>query len=95
MYENLSWEEIKQLTEKGAQLIDVRSNIEFMGGALSGAVNIPFESMQHSAHSIDKDKPVILYCRSGMRSGAVKQFLEALGFCEVYNIGGYKNYATC
>jgi len=95
MFENLSCEEIKKLVEKGGQLIDVRSTMEFVQGALCGAINIPLDSIHHSTESIDKNKPVILYCRSGQRSGAAKQFLETLGFSEVYNIGGYQNYITC
>jgi phage shock protein E len=94
MFENLSFDEIEKLIEKGGQLIDVRSSMEFLQGALCGAVNIPLDSIQSSTESIDKNKPVILYCRSGMRSGIAKQFLETLGFDEVYNIGSYQNYAT-
>ena len=94
MFENLSFDEIEKLIEKGGQLIDVRSSMEFLQGALYGAVNIPLDSIQSSTESIDKNKPVILYCRSGMRSGIAKQFLETLGFDEVYNIGSYQNYAT-
>ncbi len=95
MFENLSCDEIVKLIEKGGQLIDVRSSMEFMEGALCGAVNIPLNLIQYSAENIDKNKPVILYCRSGQRSGVAKQFLETLGFGEVYNIGCYQNYATC
>lgn len=95
MFENLSCDEIAKLIEKGGQLIDVRSSMEFLQGALGGAVNIPLDSIHYSTASIDRNKPVILYCRSGQRSGVAKQFLETLGFGEVYNIGSYKNYTTC
>lgn len=95
MIADLSCDEIKKLIEKGAQLIDVRTDIEYIQGALQGAVNLPLETIQYTADTIDRDKPVILYCRSGHRSGVAKQFLETLGYCEVYNIGGYATYATC
>ena len=94
MFENLTFDEIEKLVEKGGKLIDVRSSMEFVQGAISGAVNIPLESFQHASNSLDKTKPVILYCRSGQRSGMAKQFLETIGFSEVYNIGGYQNYAS-
>jgi len=95
MNSNISCEQLKQLLEKGAQLIDVRSTMEFNQGALSGAVNLPIDTIQHNTGSIDKTKPVLLYCRSGHRSGAVQQFLISLGFQDVYNIGSYTNYAFC
>jgi len=79
----------------GGQLIDVRSSVEFNQGALDGAVNMPLESFQYFAKNIDKTRPVILYCRSGKRSGAAKQFLETIGFGSVFNIGGYQRYASC
>jgi phage shock protein E len=93
--EIMTCDEIKNLMTIGGQLIDVRSSFEYNQGALNGAVNMPIESFQYHAESIDKTKPVLLYCRSGMRSGAAKQFLETLGFDSVFNIGGYKTYATC
>ena len=91
----MTCEEIKNLITIGGQLIDVRSTVEYSQGALDGAVNMPLESFQYHTESIDKTKPVLLYCRSGMRSGAAKQFLETLGFDSVFNIGGYQKYATC
>lgn len=86
---------MKQILTVGGQLIDVRSNVEFNQGALHGAVNMPIDTIHFFAKSIDKTKPVLLYCRTGMRSGKVKQFLEMLGFDRVYNIGGYQRYAHC
>ena len=95
MNDSMSCEEIRNLINAGAQLIDVRSTVEFNQGALNGAVNMPIDSFQHFLDSIDKENPVLLYCRSGARSGAAKQFLETLGFNSVFNIGGYSKYAFC
>lgn len=91
----MTCEEIKNLMTIGGQLIDVRSTVEFSQGSLSGAVNMPIDSFRYFADSIDKTRPVILYCRSGIRSGAAKQFLETLGFDSVFNIGGYQRYVSC
>jgi phage shock protein E len=91
----MTCEEVKNLMTTGGQLIDVRSPVEFSQGALNGAVNMPIESFQYFAGSIDKTKPVILYCRSGMRSGVAKQFLETIGFDRVFNIGSYQRYVSC
>lgn len=95
MNNKLTCAEMKQILNVGGQLIDVRSSVEFSQGALQGAINMPIETIHFFAKSIDKTRPVLLYCRTGMRSGKVKQFLEMLGFDRVYNIGGYQTYAHC
>ena len=86
---------IQEKMSEGGQLIDVRSPIEFNGGALDGAVNIPISSVQTSVDAIDNSKPVLLYCRTGARSEMVKQYLEQLGFNQVHNIGGLQQFAGC
>lgn len=95
MNNEISCEQLRQLLAQGAQLIDVRSTMEFSQGALNGAINLPVNTIQSSIESIDKEKPVLLYCRSGARSGMVQQFLISLGFQDVYNIGSYNKYVFC
>lgn len=95
MNDVMTCEEMKNWITIGGQLIDVRSTVEFSQGALDGAVNMPIDSLQYFAKEIDKTKPVLLYCRSGHRSGAAKKFLEMLGFDRVFNIGGYNQYVFC
>ncbi|MDA3869153.1 MAG: rhodanese-like domain-containing protein [Gammaproteobacteria bacterium] len=95
MNSEISCEQLHLLLKKGAQLIDVRSTMEFSTGALNGAINLPVNTIQSSIESIDKSKPVLLYCRSGARSGMVQQFLISLGFQDVYNIGCYNKYVFC
>ena len=91
----LKCEELRELVENGGQLIDVRSHNEYSQGALKHAVNIPLETFPQNTGSIDKSKPVMLYCVSGMRANAVKNFLESLGFNYVYNLGGISQLAHC
>jgi len=81
--------DFKELLTQGAQLIDVRTPNEFKTGHLKGALNIPLQTLQSHFSKIKKDKPVITYCASGMRSAAAKNMLQAKGFGEVYNGGGY------
>lgn len=95
MNKEISCEQLQQFMKKGAQLIDVRSPMEFNQGAISGAINLPITSIQGHTDTIDKTKPVLLYCRSGQRSGMVMNFLVSLGFEDVYNIGSYTSYAFC
>lgn len=91
----LKCDELRDLVENGGQLIDVRSTMEYSRGALKNAVNIPVESIPHNMDAIDKNKPVMLYCVSGMRASVVKRFLESLGFNYVYNLGGISQLANC
>ncbi len=86
---------LKSLLNQGAQLIDVRSTVEFSQGALKGAINMPIDRFQHLKDDIDQSKPVLLYCRSGQRSEMVKRFLESCGFSQVYNIGSYQRFTGC
>ncbi|MDH3342162.1 MAG: rhodanese-like domain-containing protein [Gammaproteobacteria bacterium] len=95
MNSEISCTKLQELLTDGAQLIDVRSTMEFNQGALNGAINLPITSIQHNTDVIDQSRPVLLYCRSGQRSGMVKQFLISLGFEDVYNIGSYTKYAFC
>ena len=78
------------LTE-GALLVDVRTPGEFMEGHLPGALNLPLDQLQQVAGSLDPQRTVVLYCRSGNRSGHAAQLLEGLGFAEVLDLGAYGN----
>lgn len=78
-----------ELMQKGAQVIDVRSPMEYRGGHIKGSVNIPLDTLQRTLSKIKKDKPVITCCASGMRSATAKNILKSNGFTEVYNGGGW------
>ncbi len=87
-------EQIKQILKDGGALLDVRTPREFAGGALPGARNVPLNGIQNIVPSLPKDQPVLLYCRSGARSGMAQRFLVQEGF-EAHNIGGYAQFAHC
>ncbi len=86
---------VEEVMGEGGQLIDVRSAVEFNQGSLDGAVNMPIESFQFLKDGIDNSKPVLLYCRTGARSGMVKNYLDQLGFDQVHNIGGLRQFMGC
>lgn len=77
------------LVERGAQIVDVRTPGEFRCGHVEGSVNIPLQGLALSLAKIRKDRPVITCCASGMRSASAKGMLEANGFSEVHNGGGW------
>ena len=79
----------KELLQRGAQLIDVRTKAEFQGGHIKGAINLPLQTLYGDLAKLKKDKPVIACCASGMRSASAKSLLKAQGFTEVYNGGSW------
>ncbi|PWT78257.1 MAG: sulfurtransferase [Bacteroidetes bacterium] len=81
--------DLKKMVQTGAQVIDVRTKVEFQGGHISGSVNIPLQSLESSLSKIKKDKPVITCCASGMRSATAKSILMSNGFSEVHNGGAW------
>lgn len=88
----ISGEEAKKLVAEGATLIDVRSPGEFASGHVEGAKNIPVQEIGERAKEIPKDRPVVLYCASGMRSGSAASVLRAAGRKDVHNLGSIANW---
>lgn len=80
----------KALMANGAQIIDVRTPAEFSNGNIRGSKNIPLQNLMSNLKKLDKNKPIITCCASGMRSASAKQILKNNGF-EVYNGGGWQN----
>lgn len=75
-------------------LVDVRLPDEYVSGYIPGAVNISLQELAQKMNRIPKEKPVILYCRSGNRSGQAGQALMQAGYEEVYNLGGINDWAA-
>lgn len=75
----------------GAKIVDVRTPGEFSGGAYPGAVNIPLQVLSGRLREIPKDRPVVLYCASGMRSASAARVLRRAGYAEVVNAGGLRH----
>lgn len=80
-----------ELLTKGAVIIDVRTKEEYQGGHIRGSVNIPLNNLNNHLSKLDKNKPVITCCASGMRSASAKSILKSSGFKEVYNGGGWSS----
>lgn len=75
---------------EGAQLLDVRTPDEWNEGIIEGATMSNFydEGFETSLSTLDKEKPVAVYCKSGGRSGKAMSIMNKLGFKEVYNLDG-------
>jgi rhodanese-related sulfurtransferase len=76
-----------QVISDGAFLVDVRTPGEFAEGHVKGSVNIPLDTIPARLADFKDKKHVIVFCRSGNRSGQAKTFLETNGISNVINGG--------
>nr|WP_246560605.1 rhodanese-like domain-containing protein [Geobacter grbiciae] len=97
-YRDIKASEAKSLlaANKKVFLLDVRTPEEFGQGRLHGAVLIPINEVERRIGEIPRNRPVVVYCAVGSRSGLVAGFLSRKGYREVYNmadgiVGWYRN----
>jgi rhodanese-related sulfurtransferase len=93
----------KELIAKGNTLVvDVRDVPEVQAsGKVAGAVHVPRGMLEFRADpdlpshdkNFSKDKTVILYCGSGGRAALAGKMLKELGYDQVFNLGGFKDWA--
>lgn len=83
--------ELKEAIKNGAYLVDVRSPSEFSAGSVKGAVNIPVDRVESQLSKFKGKKHIVVFCRSGNRSGQAKRILERNGFQNVINGGTWQN----
>lgn len=82
---------LNDFIQKGAIIIDVRTPGEFSNGHIKGSKNIPLNTISGKINEIIKlNKPVIVCCQSGMRSGQAASILKSSGI-EVVNGGGWQS----
>jgi adenylyltransferase/sulfurtransferase len=93
----LSVREIKTRIDQGESLlvIDVREPHELLISRINGAVSIPMSEMDNRWQEIPRDQPVVLMCRSGVRSANLLMQLQDLGYTNLFNmVGGINVWAT-
>lgn len=78
----------KKLIDQGAQLIDVRTKDEYDWGHIKGAKLISVDVISEHVSELSKDKPVLVYCASGVRSAQAASYLASNGFKKVYDLSG-------
>jgi phage shock protein E len=88
-------EDARRLVAAGATLVDVRTPAEFAQGHVEGALNVPLGQLEGRLSDLgERSHPVVLYCRSGNRSGQAKRLLERNGFSEVHDVGAMTRYGN-
>ena len=90
----------RALIADGAVVIDVRDGTELADGKVPGAMHIPRGMLEFRAdaatpyhnEALQPDRPVLVYCASGGRSALAGKLLQDMGYGQVYNLGGFKDW---
>ena len=92
MYEQITPEEAKKIMDSGEEhiILDTREQDEFDSGHIPNAILIPYTEIENKAIEMipDKDKLILVYCRSGRRSKIAAEALSKLGYTNVKEFGG-------
>lgn len=95
-YRRIDADEAKRIMDsnKDAVILDVRTTEEYRSQRIEGAVLIPdYEISKRAKTELpDKDKVILVYCRSGSRSRSAASTLVAMGYKNVYDFGGIISY---
>jgi rhodanese-related sulfurtransferase len=80
----------KLMQDENAQLVDVRTPEEYAEGHLKNALNISisFDNFESQLEILDKNKPVLVYCKMGGRSAKAAAKLKELGFKSISDLDG-------
>lgn len=76
---------------KNIFFVDVRTPGEFSQGSVTGAVNIPLDQVQSRIAEFKGKEEIVVFCRSGNRSGQAKAILEQNGITNVINGGSWED----
>jgi len=92
MYEQITAEEAKKIMDSGVEhiILDTREQDEFDEGHIPNAILIPYTEIENKSEEMlpDKDKLILVYCRSGRRSKIAAEALYKLGYTNVKEFGG-------
>lgn len=84
-------ENLSKLVNEGAFLVDVRTPEEFAEGNVKESINIPLDQVAVNLDKFKGKESIVVFCRSGNRSGQAKNILEQNGFTNVTNGGTWQD----
>lgn len=93
MFSENNNEELQSIINN-AYLVDVRTPAEYAEGNVPGSVNIPLDQVQNQLTKFKNHDNIVVFCRSGNRSGQAKAILEQNGFTNVVNGGTWQQINT-
>lgn len=91
---NITGEKLLEMQKEGAVIVDVRVENQYNEGHIKGAINLPLQKIQNeiSKQVPQKDTKIVLYCNSGNQSGQALKILLSMGYTNVYNAQGVREY---
>jgi rhodanese-related sulfurtransferase len=94
-YTNIDSDQLAELRQRQPTiLVDIRSDSEVAQARIEGAVHIPMHLLPYRLKDLEKQHPVVLYCRSGARSAQASAFLAQQGMTNIHNLlGGIMDWA--
>ena len=94
--QTMKYEELqnKLNAQENFVLLDVRTQEEFDAGHIASAILLPYDEIALKAATVlpDKEKEIVLYCRSGRRSAIAKKALVELGYKDIEDFGGINRW---
>ena len=85
---------MNDLIQAGAFLVDVRTEEEFQDGHVEASVNIPLDQVAERIEEFEGKGAIIVFCKSGNRSGMAKAILAQAGISNVTNGGTWQDIKT-
>lgn len=87
-YEDVTIERARELIENKPDMVilDVRTEGEFDGGHIGGAINIPVDNLEQRIGELDDKDEMLVYCRTGNRSARAMGILRDNGFTKLYHM---------
>src|ERR671914_2048497 len=82
------------IREGAAQLVDVREPYEHEAGRIAGSLHIELQRLPGEAATLDRERPVLFYCRSGSRSALAADAFAAAGFDARHLDGGLEAWVS-
>lgn len=94
LFNPITYDEYQELDRAALTVVDVRSPLEYEVGHLEGALSIPLEELRRRMNELEREKPVIVYCKIGRRSYEAARILMQHGFQVRSLLGGYTTAAS-
>jgi len=93
LVQTITWSDMQELASKGAYILDVREESEYVLEYLPGSLNIPLSVLRERMSEISKDQEVYVYCHSGIRGYTAARLLSQHGYHVMNLDGGFKSYS--